>query len=1359
MAVQTLVNVTLPEMGESVSEGSIVEWRKKPGDWVEEGETIVDITTDKVDVEVPSTAAGVITALHGDEGATITVGALLAEIDTTAARPEGGPVTPSLSRGPQTAPSATAPTAGNELVTSTSYGAPGSASPPSERRGNGKSGGTLSHHARLLVNRLHIDPAKLTGTGPDGLILREDVEAAVASGKIAFTGGLGSASAAPAVQYPPLAAETKVTDLKGSVANLASYMEQSLTIPVATSFRTLHVGTLEQRRAELNQALSQAGRSEKISFTHIIAFALARAAAEQPAITASFRRTDGKPQKIEAGIHLGLAVDAQKKDGSRFLVVPVIKNAAALDFAQFRSAYEDLIAKARDNKLSVEEQSGASFTLTNPGGIGTIASVPRLMIGQGAIIAAGAIAFPPGFAHAPRATLAQLGVEKVMTMTSTYDHRVIQGAQSGEYLKRVDELLGGRDEFYQTIFNQLGLSADIRGAATSANLAAPLLRGDTEAAPITELPGVPSEEMLRAIAAGMAIVSAYRRHGHLGANLDPLGTKPPDDPSLDPANYGLTPAMMKSIPASVLRVKVGGNTLADVLPRLRETYSSTIAYEIEHISNTQQREWLREYIETGMHRHQLTPQRRVQVLQRLTKVESMERYFRKQFMSQKTFSIEGLDVMVPMLEEMISMLAEDGTQTAVLGMAHRGRLSTIAHVVNRPYEELLAEFESASQREEFPDPETLADDVTGDVKYHHGAVGTYVTPVGTKIKVELASNPSHLEAVDGVVEGMTRALQTDHAVNPPTLNVEVAAPVLIHGDAAFAAQGVVAEVLNLQGLAGYATGGTIHIISNNQVGFTTDPSDARSTRYASDLAKGYDLPIVHVNADDVDACIAAVHLAIDYRRKFSRDVVVDLIGYRRFGHNEQDEPNYTQPLMYEAIKSHPTVRELYAAQLVAQGVLTTDQVKELQDAATARLSEAHKNVKSGEYKTKLVEAASSKLNIREKSPNTKVDKNRLLRWSDALSSYPEGFTPNKKLVGQFQKRTQALKETGEIDWGMAEALAFASLLAEGTPIRLTGQDTERGTFSHRHAVLHDAHTNEKYVPLQHLEGAKSSFEIHNSPLSEYACLGFEYGYGAELPESLVLWEAQFGDFNNGAQIIIDQFIAAGAAKWGQTTRLTLLLPHGYEGAGPEHSSARLERFLQLSAEGNIRIANCSTASQYFHLLRAQAKADQAYPLVVMTPKSLLRNRAAYGTIDELATGTFREVIDDSRYEKGDKSAITRLLLCSGHIYYDLTSSSLYPEAKHTAIARVEMLSPLPRHDILALVASYPNLERVIWVQEEPKNMGARAHVRRRVVENLPPQLTDIEYIGRPYRASPSEGYPGAHAVEQERIVRDALNEA
>ena len=1323
--IDSLVKVTLPEMGESVSEGSIVEWRKHAGQWIDEGETLVDITTDKVDVEVPSTVAGLITAIHGGEGDTVAVGTLLAEIDPTAAKPAAAAASaPLAAAGP-------VPVAGNGHPA-----APGA--------------GAVSHKARLVAERHNLDLHSITGSGPNGLILRADVDRALAAGTAKAASG-----AAVAVSFPAPPAAAKVADLKGAAVTLTGYMEQSLTIPTATSFRTLHVGTLEARRNELNTALKSAGRTEKVSFTHLIAYALVRAAVAQPAITASFRRENGKPQRVEAGVHLGLAVDSQRKDGSRFLVVPVIKHAAALDFTEFRAKYEELVVKARDNKLTVDEQTGATFTLTNPGGIGTIASVPRLMIGQGAIIAAGAIALPPGFGHATGSALQQLGIEKVMTLSSTYDHRVIQGAQSGEFLKRVDELLSGADRFFDEIFAAFGLHPAVIGgfAAGPGAVAA--------AEPVTSISSTPGEanvfasvDLLKAVAAGMDMVSSYRRFGHLAANLDPLGSPPIGDPTLNPETWGLTPALMSAIPTGVLRIKVPGNTLADALPRLRETYSSTIAYEIEHISNTGQRRWLREYIESGLHRSGLTPQRNVQVLQRLTKVETMERYFRKQFLSQKTFSIEGLDVMVPMLEELISMLAEDGTQTAVLGMAHRGRLSAIAHVVNRPYEELLAEFEAGAMKTAELDEDA---DVTGDVKYHHGADGVYETSAGTKIAVKLANNPSHLEAVDGVVEGITRAFQTDHSQNMPRLDFTTAAPILIHGDAAFAAQGVVAEVLNLQALAGYATGGTIHIISNNQVGFTTDPADARSTRYSSDLAKGYDVPIVHVNADDVEACIAAVHLAIDYRRKFGSDTVIDLIGYRRFGHNEQDEPMYTQPQMVEAIKNHPTVRELFAAHLVAQGILTSDQVQEIQDAATARITQAHRNVKSGAATKKLIDSVKALPGFDETPMATAVERPKLLRYAAALVDVPEGFTLNKKLASQFAKRQAALSSEGEVDWGLAEGLAFASLISEGTPVRITGQDTERGTFSHRHAVLHDATTNAKYVPLQHLDGARASFEIHNSPLSEYAVLGFEYGYGAALNDSLVLWEAQFGDFNNGAQIIIDQFIAAGAAKWNERTRLTLLLPHGYEGAGPEHSSARVERFLQLSAEGNIRIANCSTAAQYFHLLRAQARVGHAYPLVVLTPKSLLRNRSAYGTLDELAKGSFHEVIDDPRYARS-KAGIERVLFVSGKIYHDLIASPLYARATKTAIVRVEMLSPFPTEAIVAAISSYPDRKDVIWVQEEPKNMGARAHVRRRIAEEAPDFPVEFGYVGRPYRASPSEGYPGAHAVEQERIITTALTE-
>lgn len=1331
-------------MGESVTEGSIVEWRVKVGAWIDAGATLVDITTDKVDVEVPAPAAGLVTKLAAEEGATVNVGALLAEIDTSATRPDGSATTTPTAT-TQTAATPTAPTVEQVATAAPVF--------------NGShAGGAASHRAQRLAQRRHLDLKSVVGSGPGGMILYADaIDAPIASN------GHAAATAPPTQPLPPLATGATATPIKGPANALVVAMEQSLTIPTATSFRTLQVGTLETRRAEFNAALKIAGRPEKISFTHLIAFALVRVAHEFPAIVTSFRRENGVATRVDNGVHIGIAVDTSRKDGSRFLVVPVIKDADGLDFIAFRRSYEALIAKARDGKLGADDLSGASFTLTNPGGIGTIASVPRLTAGQGAILAAGAIAFPPGFVNADPAALKSIGVEKIMTLTSTYDHRVIQGAQSGEYLKRVDELLAGKDGFYESIFASAGLAAPrpVVAASAVATSAAParinLAQQPVVATAVTDQHATApreiesySEELLRAVAAGMAILSSYRRHGHLAATLDPLGTPPQGDPALDWHNYALTPSVMSAIPASILRTKVAGSTLADVVAELRKTYSSTIAYEVEHIANIQQREWLRDYIETGMHFVQLAPDRARNVLERLTKVESFERFLRKTYIGAKTFSIEGLDAMVPMLEELVTLLAADGVETAVLGMAHRGRLATIAHVVNRPYEELLAEFEAATLR-----GEGITDDITGDVKYHRGAVGTYASALGP-IAVALANNPSHLEAVDGVVEGRTRALQTDRTSSPAKLETGRAAPILIHGDAAFSAQGVVAEVLNLQALAGYATGGTVHIISNNQVGFTTDPRDARSTFYASDLAKGFDVPIVHVNADDVDACIAAVHLAIDFRRKFGHDVIIDLIGYRRFGHNETDEPAYTQPDMYERIKSHPTVRELYAQKLIAQGIVSADDVNALLANATARLAAAHQAVKSGEWMGEIgPHVAYGDDAVARVEPT--LDRAQLLAWSDALITVPGTFTIHPKLVRQLERRKATFATEGEVDWGLGEALAFASLLAEGTPIRLTGQDVQRGTFSHRHLVYHDAKTNATYAPIQHLGGASASIEIYNSPLSEYACLGFEYGYAVEAPGALVLWEAQFGDFNNGAQIIIDQFIAAGQAKWGETSRLVMLLPHGYEGAGPEHSSARIERFLQLSAEGSMQIANCSNAAQYFHLLRLQARQPRALPLVIFTPKSLLRMKAASGHLDALTSGKFEPVIDDARFAE-NAATVERVILCSGKIYYDLVGSDAYAKATKTAIVRVELLSPLPAAEIVQTLERYPNVRRVVWVQEEPKNMGARAHVRRRIFDRLPNGIADVDYIGRPYRASPSEGYGGAHAVEQERIVREALAE-
>jgi 2-oxoglutarate dehydrogenase E1 component len=1331
-------------MGESVTEGTVVEWRVKPGQWIDQGETLVDVTTDKVDVEVPAPAAGVVRAVLAEAGATVAVGAALAEIDTAATKPAGAVESPAPGKPPpapaEKTASAEEPASVEKAVLAEKPVAP-----------NGAPGalGVASQRARRAAERAHLDLGAINGSGPDGLILRDDVERAETG-----NGAVSAKPNIPATPQPPLAAGANLVPLKGPAASLVGYMEASLAIPTATSFRTLQVATLEARRAELNAALAAAGRKDKISFTHLIAFAIVRAARELPAMTFSFRREGAQPYRVEGGIGLGLAVDAQRKDGTRFLTVPVIKDAAELEFAEFRRRYEELVAKARDNKLTADDLTGASLTLTNPGGIGTVASVPRLMPGQGTIVAAGAIGYPPGLQSANPAALEQLGVEKTMTLTSTYDHRVIQGAQSGEFLGRIDALLRGADGFYDAIFASLGVApgrprAEAPKRATQT--AAPVAVTEQAATPPREIEPY-SDELLRAVAAGMAIVSAYRRHGHLAATLDPLGAQPQGDPALEVHNYGLTPSIMSAIPASILRTKLAGSTLADVVGELRRTYSATIAYEIEHIANIEQREWLRDYIESGRHFSPLPAERARNILGRLTKVETFERYLRKSYIGQKTFSIEGLDAMIPMLEEVVTEFAADGVKTAVIGMAHRGRLSTIAHVVNRPYEELLVEFEAANARGE-GDQEQNA---TGDVKYHHGADGTYHTIDKREIAVALASNPSHLEAVDGVVEGRTRALQTDHNTPQATLEVGRAAPILVHGDAAFSAQGIVAEVLNLQGLAGYSTGGTIHLIANNQIGFTTDPRDARSTRYASDLAKGFDVPIVHVNADDIEACMAAVHLAVDFRRRFGHDAIIDLIGYRRFGHNETDEPAYTQPEMYERIKTHPTVRELYAQKLIAQGIVTSEDVNALLAQASRRIDEAQKNLKSGTWREETVtslQSGSGKI----ASVDTAVAREKLLAWNDELVAVPANFTVHPKLVRQVERRKTAFASEGEADWGLAEALAFASLLAEGTPIRLTGQDTQRGTFSHRHLVLHDPKTGATYAPIGHLSDALASFEVYNSPLSEYACLGFEYGYSIALPNALVLWEAQFGDFMNGAQIIIDQFISAGQAKWNETSRLVLLLPHGYEGAGPEHSSARIERFLQLSAEGSVVVANCSTAAQYFHLLRLQARSPNAAPLVIFTPKSLLRLGAASARIDELSTGRFRPVIDDPRAGLA-RNKVERILLCSGKIYYDLTSDPAFEKMTKTAVVRVELLSPLPVDEILALLASYPKLKRVVWVQEEPKNMGARAHVRRRLMERLPKNVGDIEYIGRSYRASPSEGYGGAHAVEQERILKEALTE-
>jgi len=861
----------------------------------------------------------------------------------------------------------------------------------------------------------------------------------------------------------------------------------------------------------------------------------------------------------------------------------------------------------------------------------------------------------------------------------------------------------------------------------------------------------PDETALAAVAAAMALVTAYRAYGHLAARLDPLGSEPVGDPSLEPERREpkLTPELQRLIPADILGVHVPGETLADVLPQLRQVYCGTSAYEIEHISDHEQRVWLRTVIESRRYHQTLDAQQKWQLLERLTEVEGFERYLRRAFLGQKQFSIEGLDVMVPMLDEAIALSAEEGGHEVVLGMAHRGRLNVLAHVLGRPYDTILREFEGERTLEAVvSDPEGG----TGDVKYHLGAEGTRRTPAG-EITVTLASNPSHLEAVDPVVEGRTRAEQTDRSTRTGYVDSSVALAVQIHGDAAFPAQGVVAETLNLADLHGYTTGGTLHVISNNQIGFTTDPADARSTRYSSDLAKGFDVPIIHVNADDPEAALSAVRLAMAFRRRFSTDVVIDLVGYRRHGHNEQDEAAYTQPLMVSRIEQQPSVREQYSRALVEEGAVSQDDVEAMAARVDTTLKEAHERLKTTFGQGVPAVAYEGRIPASTGADVvTAVPADRLRALNDELLRLPDGFTVNAKLGKQLERRRVTIDEGG-IDWGQAEELAFASLLVEGIPIRLTGQDTERGTFSHRHLVLHDVQNGQAYAPIQNLEEASASFEIHNSPLSEEACLGFEYGYSVAAPEALVAWEAQFGDFVNGAQVQIDQFIVSGLSKWGQTSRLTLLLPHGYEGNGPEHSSARLERFLQLAAQENIRIANCTTAAQYFHLMRRQALDPSARPLVVMTPKGLLRLKQAASVMADLAEGSFRPVLGDPT---ADASQVRRLVLCSGKVYYDLAGHELRAEARSIAIGRLEQLYPFPVADAAELVRSFPQLEEVVWAQEEPQNMGAWRAIRHRLEESLPGGVR-LRYVGRPWRASPSEGYPTAHLREQDRIVREALS--
>jgi multifunctional 2-oxoglutarate metabolism enzyme len=1138
--------------------------------------------------------------------------------------------------------------------------------------------------------------------------------------------------------------------IEGIGARLVANMTASLGVPTATSFRDIPVDVLVARRGQLNAEIAPA----RLSFTHLIAYAVAQAAAVHPMLASHFEEIEGKPYRVDpAAIDLGLAVDVQGRDGRSFLIVPVVHAAGELDFADFVKRYDDLVTRARANRLSPDDLAGAGLTLTNPGTVGTTASVPRLMPGQGAIVATGAIRYGRHDRMAGGA---------VMTVSSTYDHRVIQGAESGRFLATLEQFLGGADEFYESIAEALDRPRSLVAAPVASSVAG-LGAGAASAAGPGMAAAPTSAANLAEIAAGVDLVRSFRHFGHRAADLDPLGSPPAGDESLDPATAGLTDASLARIPRDLLNVDLPGATLREILPELRRTYCGTIAYEVEHINSHEERTWLRRAIETGQHLVHLSDTERSQLLERLTAVEAFERFLGRTYLGQKRFSIEGLDVQAPMLDEIVERVGRAGAHTVEIGMPHRGRLAVLVEVAGVSEAAILAEFERGRPTAQAEPP---AEGETSDVKYHRGAHGTRPTD-GGPIRVSISSNPSHLEAIDPVVEGRARAEQTIRTRPTASPEPRLAVPVLIHGDASFAAQGVVAETFNLARLAGYSTGGTIHLIGDNQLGFTVEPGEARSTDYASDLAKGFDVPIAHVNADDPEACLSAVALAVAYRERFHGDFVIHVLGYRRHGHSEEDEPAYTQPQLYERIAGHPTVRQVYLQRLVEEGALELPAGEAMLAAAEARLAEIRESVAGGldhderdggaEGEAILVGPTPRGRRSPARARATAVPAARLRAINTELLAVPDGFTIHPKLAPQLERRRGALDAEGRIGWAQAEALALGSLLLDGVPIRLTGQDTERGTFSQRHLVLHDASDGRQYTPIHHLSGARAPIELYNSPLSELACLGFEYGYAVEAPEALVLWEAQYGDFANGGEVVIDQFIIAGLAKWGETSRLTMLLPHGYEGQGPEHSSARLERYLALGAEDNVRVANPTTPAQYFHVLRDQALRSTARPLILMSPKGLLRSPAATSTLDELTAGRFEAVLDDPE-RAASRRAVRRLVLCSGRFYYDLLASPRRAEAQDVAVARIELLYPFPCAELGKLIAGYPALETVVWAQEEPRNMGARKFVLPEVRDLIPPKVA-LADVSRPERSSPAEGYAAAHRAQQRALVGEAFGPA
>ncbi|MFF9296952.1 multifunctional oxoglutarate decarboxylase/oxoglutarate dehydrogenase thiamine pyrophosphate-binding subunit/dihydrolipoyllysine-residue succinyltransferase subunit [Streptomyces sp. NPDC014764] len=1113
--------------------------------------------------------------------------------------------------------------------------------------------------------------------------------------------------------------------LRGPSAAVAKNMDASLELPTATSVRAVPVKLLFDNRIVINNHLKRA-RGGKISFTHLIGYAMVQAIKAMPSMNHSYAKVDGKPTLVKPEhINLGLAIDLVKPNGDRQLVVAAIKKAETLNFFEFWQAYEDIVRRARDNKLTMDDFTGVTVSLTNPGGLGTVHSVPRLMPGQSVIMGVGSMDYPAEFQGTSQDTLNKLGISKVMTLTSTYDHRVIQGAASGEFLRQVANLLLGENNFYDEIFEALRIPYE----------------------PVRWLKDIDAshDDDVTKAARVFDLIHSYRVRGHVMADTDPLEYKVRKHPDLDIVEHGLTLWDLER------EFAVGGFAgksmmkLRDILGVLRDSYCRTTGIEFMHIQDPKQRKWIQDRVERGHTKPEREEQLRI--LRRLNAAEAFETFLQTKYVGQKRFSLEGGESVIPLLDAVLDSAAESRLDEVVIGMAHRGRLNVLANIVGKSYAQIFREFEGNL------DPKSMHG--SGDVKYHLGAEGTFTGLDGEQIKVSLVANPSHLEAVDPVLEGVSRAKQD--IINKGGTDFTVL-PVAIHGDAAFAGQGVVAETLNMSQLRGYRTGGTVHVVINNQVGFTAAPESSRSSMYATDVARMIEAPIFHVNGDDPEAVVRVARLAFEFRQAFNKDVVIDLLCYRRRGHNESDNPAFTQPLMYDLIDKKRSVRKLYTESLIGRGDITLEEAEQALQDYQGQLEKVF---------TEVREATSQPATAAPSDPqaefpvavNTAVSTEVVKRIAESQVNIPDHITVHPRLLPQLQRRA-SMVEDGTIDWGMGETLAFGSLLLEGVPVRLAGQDSQRGTFGQRHAVIIDRETGEEYTPLQYLSEDQARLNVYNSLLSEYAAMGFEYGYSLARPDALVLWEAQFGDFVNGAQTVVDEFISSAEQKWAQTSGVVLLLPHGYEGQGPDHSSARPERFLQLCAQNNMTVAMPTSPSNYFHLLRWQVHNPHHKPLVVFTPKSMLRLKAAASKAEEFTTGQFRPVIGDDTV---DPAAVKKVVFCAGKVYYDLAAEKKKRGADDTAIIRIERLYPLPGAELQAEIKKYPNAEKYLWAQEEPANQGAWPFIALNLIDHLDlavgadlPHDERLRRISRPHGSSPAVGSAKRHQAEQEQLVREVF---